>query len=395
MTSRERVLASIQHTEPDKVPIDLGGTICTTLTATANEKLKKFLKIDKGGEIVTLPIIDVVLPLEEILVLFETDTRTVRLRGPLEEGDEQKNDSVGFSSVSLSEKPQKHSVFDEYNTRWMKTGYDYSPVEFPLAEATVGDLKNYPWPDPYNIGRVRGIREEAKALRENTDFVILSDIMCGGPFEQCLWLRGYEQFLSDLIINPKFATALLEKVTEIDVGFWDALLTHVGDYVDIVCQGDDMGSQSGLQFSPEMYRRLIKPCHENLFSFIHSKTNAKVWLHSCGSVHAIIPDLIEVGVNILNPVQCGAKNMELRRLKKDFGNDIVFWGGGINVQVIPFMSVAEVEDHVKEALDIMAPGGGFVFAATHNILPETEGETTYTAYMTAKNYRDYSTIKGR
>jgi uroporphyrinogen decarboxylase len=390
MTSRERILAALNHSEPDKVPIDLGGTICTTLTATANKKLKNYLNITEGGEIVTLPIVDVVLPLDDILRLFETDTRTVRLKGPSEDGGEKKEDKVGFSSIGLSDKPQKHSVFDEYGTRWMKTGFDYSPVEFPLASARLSDLKTFPWPDPSNTGRVRGIREEAMALREKTDFAVLSDIMCGGPFEQSLWLRGYEEFFLDLATDPKFASALLEKITEIDIGFWDAQLSQVGDLVDVVCQGDDMGSQSGLQFSPEMYRKYVKPCHKKLFSFIHSKTNAKVWLHSCGSVYSIIPDLIEIGVDILNPVQCGAKHMELKRLKREFGKDITFWGGGINVQVLPFLSKKEIEEHVREAIETMAPGGGYVFAATHNILPETEGETTYTAYMTAKSCRDYS-----
>jgi uroporphyrinogen decarboxylase len=205
MTSRDRILAALDHREPDKVPIDLGGTICTTLTATANKKLKKYLNITEGGEIVTLPIIDVVLPLDDILRLFETDTRTVRLKGPSEDGADRKDDKVGFSSIGLSDKPQKHSVFDEYGTRWMKTGYDYSPVEFPLAGATISDLKTFPWPDPSNTGRVRGVREEAMALREKTDFAVLSDIMCGGPFEQSLWLRGYEQFFLDLATDPKFA----------------------------------------------------------------------------------------------------------------------------------------------------------------------------------------------
>jgi uroporphyrinogen decarboxylase len=174
---------------------------------------------------------------------------------------------------------------------------------------------------------------------------------------------------------------------------WDAELSAIGDLVDVVCQGDDIGMQTGLQISPEMYKRFVKPCHERLFSFIHSKTKAKLWLHSCGSVYSVIPDLIETGVDILNPVQVGAKNMGLKKLKREFGRDLVFWGGGIDIQKLPYMSIAQIKDCVKEAIDIMAPGGGYVFAATHNILPDTTGDRTYTAFMTAVQNRDYNKRK--
>lgn len=389
MNSRQRVLAAIDHKEPDKVPIDLGGTICTTISATANEKLKKFMKIDKGGEIITHPFLDVVLPLPEILELFETDCRTVRLKGPSSDEDEGE-EKGGYSQISLSDKPQGHSMLDEYGTTWKKCGYDYSPVVYPLHDATISDLYKYPWLDPYNSGRTKGLREEAKELRENTDFCIMADIMCGGPYENSLWVRGFDQFPMDLVSDQKMARGILDKIIELDIGFWDAQLSAVGDLVDVVCQGDDMGMQTGMQISPEIYRKFIKPCHKRLFSFIRSKTDARIWLHSCGSVYDIIPDLIEIGIQVLNPVQCSAKNMGLAKLKKEFGKDIAFWGGGFNVQKIPFMSQKEIEESVEETLHTMAPGGGYIFAGTHNILPETKGESIYTAFMTAKEYRDYS-----
>ena len=394
MTSRERVLTALNHKEPDKVPIDLGGTICSTISATANEKLKKFMDIDKSGEIITHPFLDVVLPLPEILDLFETDCRTVRLKGPSDNESQQEDaERGGYSQVSLSDKPQGHSMLDEYGTRWKKCGYDYSPVEYPLHDAAIEDLKTYPWPDPYNKGRVRGMREEAIDLNDNTDYCIMADIMCGGPYENALWLRGFDQFPMDLMSDQRFAISLLDKITELDIGFWDAELSAVGDKVDIVCQGDDLGMQTGLQISPYVYRKFIKPCHKRLYSFIRSKTKAKIWMHSCGSIYDIIPDLIEVGVEVLNPVQCSAKNMSLEKLKKEFGKDISFWGGGFNVQRIPFMTEEEIEADVREVMYTMAPGGGFVFAGTHNILPETKGESIYTAYMTAKKYRDYSVLR--
>jgi len=390
MKPRERVLLALDHKEPDKVPIDLGGTICSTLTAAANRKLKDYLGIKGGGEIVSHPVLDTIVPVDEILEMFEVDIRTIRLKGPISEETEALQ-VKGFSGSGsdFADMPAGYEFADEYGTRWRKAGYDYAPVSFPLADLDVTDLKTVKWPNPYNPGRVAGLKQEAKKLYESSEFAIASDIMCGGPFEQALWLRGYQNFMEDLYLNPKFAVALLDKITEIDMGFWDAQLSSIGEYVDIVCQGDDLGIQTSLYIGPEMYRKFIKPCHKKLFSFIHSMTKAKFWLHSCGSVYSILPDLIEVGVDALNPVQCGACNMDLGKLKKEFGKDITFWGGGINVQTLPGKTVREVESEVKNAIDIMAPCGGFVFAATHNILPETEGKIIYSAYMAAVKGRYY------
>ena len=394
MKPKERVLLALNHKEPDKVPIDLGGTICSTMTSVANKKLKDYLGIKKAGEIVSHPVLDTVVPVDEILRMFEVDIRAIRLKGPTPESEAAK-EVKGFSGSSsdFANMPSGYEFDDEYGTRWRKAGYDYAPVGFPLAGLDIPDLKKFKWPNPYNPGRVKGLKQEAKELYESSDFAITSDIMCGGPFEQSLWLRGYQNFMEDLYLNPKFASALLDKITEIDMGFWDTQLSNIGEYVDIVCQGDDLGIQTSLYIDPEMYRKFIKPCHKRLFSFIHSKTKAKVWLHSCGSIYSILPDLIEIGIEIINPVQCSACNMELSRLKKEFGSEITFWGGAINVQTLPFKNVSEIEAEAKNAIQVMAPGGGFVFAATHNILPETRGEILYNAYMTAVKNRDYKNMK--
>lgn len=388
MTSRERVMAALNHREPDKVPVDLGGTICSTISATANDRLKKFLNINKSGEIITHPMMDVVLPLPEILSLFEADCRAVRMKGP-EDLSVSSDEKGGFNQLSLSSKPQGHTILDEFGTAWQKCGYDYSPVKYPLVDAEISDLDNFKWPDPYNRGRTRGLEPEAKMLYENTDFAVIADIMCGGPYETALWLRGFHKFPVDLISDQKFAFKLLDKITDFDIGLWDAELSLIGNQIDIVCQGDDLGMQTGLQISPEIYRKLIKPFHKKLYSFIRSKTKAKIWMHSCGSVFDIIPDLIEVGVDVLNPVQVGARNMGLKLLKKEYGKAISFWGGGFDVQKLPFMTQDEIKDGVKDAIQIMAPGGGYVFAGSHNILPETPGESAFNVYVAARENRNY------
>jgi uroporphyrinogen decarboxylase len=386
MRPRERVLAALNHQEPDKVPMDCGATQVTSLTVVANDKLKEHLNISTTGEKIICPLTEAIEPIEEILNLFETDFRTVRMKAPSGEGGK------GFTAFDVVRNPPGHEFLDDLGTVWRKAEYDYAPVEYPFEGLSKSDLQQFPWPDPYDPARIEGLREETKALRENTDFAIVTDIMVGGPFEQACRSRGTEQFMIDLARDPGFAHALLDHLTDVAIGMWDAQLSAIGDLVDVVCQGDDLGMQTNLQISPEMYRRFVKPCHQRMFSFIHSKTQAKVFLHSCGSVYTIIPDLIEVGVDILNPVQVSAWNMELERLKMEFGTDMVFWGGGIDIQRLPFLSLAEAEMAVKEALAIMAPGGGFVFAATHNILPETDGAKTEVAYMTAVRNRDYADI---
>jgi uroporphyrinogen decarboxylase len=381
------MIAAANHREPDKVPIDLGGSQCSTLTLVANDRLKEYLKIDTAGEVITALATEAISPLEEILTLFEVDCRMVLLKAPSDNG------GVAIASSDIVRTPPGHEFTDDLGTVWKKNLYDYAPMYFPFENLSVSDLDKYPWPNPHDPGRVKGLREEVDELREQTDYAIVGGIIIGGPFEQACRSRGAEKFFTDLALEPKFAEAFLAKLTDLAIGMWDAELSAIGDLVDVVCQGDDIGMQTGLQISPEMYKRFVKPCHERLFSFIHSKTKAKLWLHSCGSVYSVIPDLIETGVDILNPVQVGAKNMGLKKLKREFGRDLVFWGGGIDIQKLPYMSIAQIKDCVKEAIDIMAPGGGYVFAATHNILPDTTGDRTYTAFMTAVQNRDYNKRK--
>jgi uroporphyrinogen decarboxylase len=377
MTPRERVLASLAHREPDGVPIDCGATMCTTLTLVAEEKLKEHLGLHVSGEAITNPLTESVALPEQILARYGVDFRTVRMKGPGPDAP---------PGPPVRTEPG-HEVTDEFGTVWRKTWHDYVPMVFSYAEATLSTLDRLPMPDPYDPGRVRGVRDEALDLRRGTDCAIVCDFTCGGPFEQAQRIRGFEQFMVDLAWDRPFAAALMERLTDNAIGLWDAMLAQVGDCVDVVCQGDDLGMQTSLQISEADYRALVKPCHRRLFDFIRSKTAAKVWLHSCGAVSSIIPDLAEVGVDALNPVQTSAAGMALARLKRDFGKDITFWGGGIDIQRLPSLTVAEIRDEVARAIDIMAPGGGYVFAASHNILPETSGEKTDAVYMAAVEAR--------
>lgn len=392
MTSRERVLTTLSHREPDRVPIDCGGTICSTLTRTAHNSVKAHLGIRTPDEPVTHPVLDTVVPCQALLERWQVDFRAVRMRPP-GQIDDSSADRQGFAATSAAVviQPHGHRFSDEFGTVWQKADLDYAPVQYAFAEFSLQDLKAFRWPDPHDPGRVAGLAEEARRLSRETDFCIVGDIMCGGPFEQACWLRGYTAFLTDLYAEPAFAEALLEGITELDIGMWDAYLGAIGDQVQVVAQGDDVGMQDREYISPELYRKYIFPRHKRLYDFIHSRTRAKLFMHSCGCIRKLIPYLIEAGVDALNPVQYSAANMDLAELKREFGSELSFWGGGMDTQhalLGPGASLKSIEADVRRNMEILGKGGGFVFSATHNIQHETPPQTTLQVYDTAVRARD-------
>jgi len=374
MTSRERVWTALNHKEPDQTPLDLNGTCCTALTNVAYQKLRQYLELppDYQPEISARES-ETVRAREDLLRHYEIDTRTVYLRAALPSNERNLPDG---------------SYYDEYGICWRPISYYYEPIEYPLAQATTADLDTVTWPDPYDPSRVAGLRSEAKQLYETTPYCLVADIPGLGPFEGCCLTRGYEQFCRDLYLDPAFAGALLDKVTDTEIAFLDVLLQEVGPYVQVVSIGDDVSTQTAPFISPKMYRDFVKPRHKRIFDFIHSKTASKIFYHCCGSVYSLIPDFIEEGVDILNPVQTSAARMDLVILKREFGCDISFWGGGIDIQKqLPFFSLDQIEAEVNRSLDILAPGGGFVFFPTHNIQADVTPDRIDRMFTTAMRHQ--------
>lgn len=282
------------------------------------------------------------------------------------------------------------SFIDEYQLLWKRATYDYYPSSMPLAEAVIDDLETVPWPDPYDPVRFINIRDQAVHFAEHSDYSVIADIMCRGPFELAVKLRGYEKAMTDFYLEPTFIQALLEKITDTSIILWDGYLNAIENRCQIVCQGDDLGMQTALLISPDIYRQFVKPCHKRIYDFIHTKTDAKIFMHSCGAIRDIIPDLIEVGVNILNPVQRAATGMNIADIKRDFGKDLVIWGGGIDTQQFLInASVNEIEDDIKKTMDILGPGGGFVFVPTHNLQPDVTPDRIDAVYKSALKYGGY------
>jgi uroporphyrinogen decarboxylase len=376
MRPRERVSTALDHKEPDKLPIDFGSTQVTTITRIAYDNLRSYLDMEPDRHArISHRQMDTVYPTEQFLRYYQVDLRPVSMKS---------------TWASKAKQTSDDTFYDEYNIRWKKASYYYDVIERPLVNAGSDDLDTIDWPDARAPGRVEGLREEARRLYERTSYALVADIICGGPFEQCCNLRGYDNFMADLYVDPVFAGKLIDKVTEIDIAFWEVFLEAVGDCVEVVTQGDDVGMQTNTFISKDMYRKFVKPCHRRLYDFIHAHTRAKVLMHSCGSVYDLIPEFIEVGVDALNPVQTSAAKMDLARLKREFGDDLCFWGGGIDVQQeLPFASLQQIEDIVRRNIDIMAPGGGYVFVPAHNIQADVTPDRIHKVYETALKHRDY------
>lgn len=366
MNSRERVLAVLHHERPDRVPIDLGSTAVSGIHQQANNRLKATLGI-QANEPVHDVVQGLVVPDERILQRFGVDHRRVALRPP-------------SNAISVLPSGDENTYHDEWGMRRQHTGLYWEIVGHPLANATVKDLHQYPWPDPYDPNRVAGLADEAQRLYEETDYALVADFLGGGVFEQALWMRGFERFMMDMIGDEPFATTLLDTLLELYIEFYTVYLEAVGPYVQIVAVGDDLGMQTGPLISPKIYRRLIKPRHKELYDFIHSRTEAKILHHTCGSVFPLVQDLIDVGVDILNPIQTSARGMDPATLKQDFGERLVFHGGIDVQQILPFATPERVKKEVRHIVTTLGHGGGYIFAPSHNIQADVPPENIVAMY---------------
>ncbi len=285
--------------------------------------------------------------------------------------------------------------FDEwgFTHHFPKNGFWFSLVRHPMDEIDFEReeiIENYSWPDARNKNRFAGLREKAIQFR-NDNKIVFTKGFCAGLFEMHQRVRGMENAMVDPFLYPINSDKLIGKLADLKIEFWDALLDDVGNVVDIAGEGDDYGTQQSQLISPEHFREYYKPHFVRVLKFINEKApDIKIMFHSCGNVRPIIPDLIEMGVDILNPVHITATGMDPIQLKKDFGSDIVFWGGGVDTQkVLPSGSIQEVKDNVKRNIDALAPGGGFVFSTVHNIQAEVPPENIMAMWETLEEFGKY------
>jgi uroporphyrinogen decarboxylase len=382
MTSRERVLKALNHKVPDRVPIDLGG-FQTGIHRKAYAELLGHLGV--ADEITILdPVQQLAKPCEAILERFNVDVRYVCAHGPESfKGGIEQNTRGG---------KLWHDLKDEFGVLWSMPDEQQLYMDIshhPLADATVDDIADYPFPDGSDLTRFAGVREQALEIRNETPYAISTGIG-GVVYEYGWYMRGLERWFMDMLENTDFCEALLDETLKFWMDYYSGFLAEVGDIIDIVMIGDDLAGQQGPLFSPEFYRKFIKPRHKKLIEHIKSLTIAKIWYHTCGDCTEYIPELIDNGVDILNPVQINAGSMEPQILKDRFGKDIVFWGGGIDSQhVLPFVKPDEVRKHVRKNLEILKPGGGYVFNNVHNIQAGVPAENIIAMYDAAYEFGFY------
>lgn len=397
MNSRERVLTTLNHKEPDKVPIDFGGMGSTGIMAIAYNRLKNELGFNNH----TTRMLDIMqqlaIPEKEILDLFQVDI--ISLERSFLQTDREWNEwkLPDNSKVEI----QKESMPKWLDNEWVLKDRDRIKARMPESclyfencnpplENAVSELEiqNYNW-HIYTDEYFRTIENKAKQLNEETDYAIMGSFG-GNIIEEYQILRGYSNSMLDLVADPNFAEALIGKLTEVHLTNLEKYVQAVSNYIQVIQMGDDLGMQSGPQISLDLYQAFIKPAHKKIYQYVKNNSDLFLFLHSCGSIYDFIPDLIDTGVDILNPVQFSATNMDSKNLKEKFGDKITFWGGGVDTQkILPFGSQEEITNQIEQQMNIFSPGGGFVFAAVHNIQANVPTENIIKLFETAIKFRNY------
>lgn len=385
LTSRERVRLSLSHKEPDRVPLDLGSTGNTGITAGAYRRLIEKLGIEKEF-VIWDRMQQLALPDEDVLVRLGIDTRGMWPNGA---------DSTPDRDLPKSD------YADAYIDEWQVVrsrpldGLYYDLVKSPLpGEISEHDIRSFPWPDADDPGRVRGLVEKARRIHEETDYALVLHI-ANGFITRSQYLRGFEDWFMDLIAEPERLSLVMDRCLEFQMGLAKAVLSQIGQYVDVLMLGDDIGVQGGPMVSPAIYRKLLKPRQAKMFELAHSLTPAPILYHTCGSVVDLLDDLIEIGVDILNPVQVAAKNMDSASLKARFGDRVSFWGGIDTQGVMPTGSVEEVRAEARKRISDLGPGGGYVVDTVHNIQADVPPENILALYDEARRFGVYPLDSGR
>jgi len=373
ISHRERVRLSLDHKSPDRIPIDFGGRV-SSISIDVYEDLKRKLNLvvdekKEGSRFQDLHYKRLgITPVdEEVLEYFKVDTRYVCFLPPRGWNPHFKIDSNGNSYY-----------YDEWGIglRKVKGGLYYDYYLAPLEKATKEEISSYSWPI-MDDSRNEEWEREARNFYLNNYAVVT---VIKGVFEQSWPLRGLQNFYSDMILNKDFVLKLMDKVLEIQKNIYGKFLDVIGSYLDLILFTDDISGQNGPLFSPDFYRRHIKPRQKELVDFLKTKTSAKVAIHSDGAVYSYIQDFIDIGIDVLNPVQITPTGMDVKKLKQQFGKKISFWGGIDTQRLLPFGSPEEVEKEVIRVVTHLSQNGGYLFSSVHNIQSGTPAENVLSMF---------------
>jgi len=386
MTRRERVYAAANHKEPDRVPISFAGATSTFILECPPDgricsQLYDYLGLKDAEPIQISDIFNQPTNIDErVIQRLHSDMAAVVCNAPraIVEPDGSKTWPC-FCGMRIK-----------------RTGLYDDAFDFPMRHmTTIEDIDAYPWPDT-SVNIMDGVVERAKYLHEKTDYFVVGKCLSTMlPFLGYALLTGIDKWLTDMKVRPKFYHQLSEKLLEIGLAMSEQFFGGVGQYLDGANIYDDLGTQAGPFMSRDDYVQFLKPYTAEIIKNIrkHLRPEAKIILHSCGSVHYAIPDLIEIGVDILNPVQPLAKNMEPWRLKKEFGDKLVFLGGFDIQKLLPLGTVDEIREGAKKLIQEYAHGGGYIFATSHNIEPDSPPENIVAAFDAAYEYGKYPILE--
>jgi uroporphyrinogen decarboxylase len=373
----------MSHQEPDRVPFDLTSTLVTGIHHVAYERLRVYLGMSRKDTRIFDRVQGLARVDDDMLEYLGVDTRGV-LTG-------------NFSGWELKiEQAESYEQFDDaWGVTWRRPkphGLYYDMVKHPLQGATLSEIKTHTWPDPRDEKRMRDLKKESSELAKTDCLVVLGTTgLTAGLLQTFQWLMGYEDAYCSLAGDEKLSRYLIQKLAELDVEFWEWAIPYLGEDIKVVLYADDFGMQNGPALSYGTFKKYFHPWYSRIFSCIKSqRSDLKIFFHTCGSSRYVFQDLIDSGVDILNPVQYTARDMDPSQLKRDFGSQVTLWGGGIDTQrVLPRGSISEVKDEVKKQLDALAPGGGFVFNTVHNIQADVPPENIVAMWETLREHGAY------
>lgn len=386
MNSRERVNATLSHQKPDKVPIDLGGNQ-SSIHIKAYKKLLNFLEIEDEEIRYADFVQQIVQPCDEVLERFEVDVRYIKPLGGM----------ISVQDMEPTYEGKYVGVYDQFGVFWgdkaekeLENILYYDPVIHPFENFTnVQQVKDYDWPDGRDKTTFEGLKDYAKKLYEKTEFS-LSTTPVGCVYEYCTFLFGFTKTLRYLRTKPRIIITAMEELLKYWSNYIGTFLNEVGDYIDVICINGDLAEQAGPIMSIKLYEKLIKPIEKKLSKNIKDMTEAKINYHSCGSIPQFIPHFIEIGYDVVNPVQISAYDMEPCSLKNRFGETMSFWGGLCNSQkTLPFGTLTQIREEVKRNFKCLKSGGGFVASPIHNITAEVPAQNIVAMFDAAIEFRNY------
>jgi uroporphyrinogen decarboxylase len=410
MNSRERILTAINHKQPDRIPVDLGATPSSGISAVAYHNLIKYLRLDLKNHVYDV-VQEVTQPEMKLLEMFKVDVLDIGRYFNSNESywhqlelikgvpglypkwfnpEKQPDDSwlaAGPSGEYIGKMPAGATFFDQVIFPYID-GYpdNYSKIAYDMTRVSWGGFGFPPYDRMNEKNFWKLLRETIIEERSKTEKALLIGVGCN-LFEWGTFLRRIDNFLMDLYLEPLNVHRLLDKLLEMHLDFLTKICESIGDIVDIIKFGDDLGTNTGPFMPSDIYSEFFKHRHKKMCDFVKANSSAHTMLHCCGGIYELIPGLIEAGFEILNPVQINAVNMEPERLKKEFGRDITFWGGGCNTQsILNRATPQEVKDHVRHNLEIFSPGGGYVFNSIHNILPDVPPENIMAMFEAVQEF---------